>query len=780
MPHCSLRSFASTLLLLVLALHLEAQAPTASAPAPTSAPTSAATDDPFAVLAAKAPQPPERAGMRLVVQKPDGSPAQDAVVVFMPWRNDAAGRAERAAATERFRGDEPRLFAAMAANGTRYEVDERGSTRVPKQGYVLAFAGELAARRFVADDASEPRLLLTLASPRLLTVEVVGPEGAPVAAVPIAVRDTEHHSPLRLGTSGADGSATFRLLAQRPKTAVVRLDIASQAAREAPMPAPGERLRLQLPATTVVEATFSGDLVPGSVLEWTLQCGDGAPAIGGEGLDGNRARWPFVEIGSTFRIGVRSGQLELATATGTAHATTEPVALVRSQSTATFAMQLLDPSGTPASNCAVSMRWQQRGSSYGDRTWTSREGWIEVTMPARLVGGNGVELLLELADEWGAPLRGLGTVAVQAAGPSRTELPPLRCKAPPLLLAGIVVTADGTPVADLELQTYGNSYQKVRSDQAGRFAMYGASSHRSLQLSLETNWCCVEGPPWHRSVPPGTDDLRLVVQRAARVRFAADLRGHFLTRIGYRLEPASGEGEAIDLRFSLEQRELWVPPGHWHFVVHQDGQELHRLPDLRCESGVEAHDPRFMAFDWRAYAIAVDVTVRDATGRPSDECTVWLRERGSGTGQSPTKGVVKLLLPMDGAHVDVEPRDDTLPKLDLGVVTTDQVVVLGGGPALTVHVQPMPKLPEGFVLVLMVDDGNGVPFDASGKAMVRTRAAGASAPRIHLRKGDGTSGALPWDVGSVDVPEAGTTFVVELTPARQEVLDQRAEAMRQL
>ena len=54
MPHCSLRSFASTLLLLVLALHLEAQAPTASAPAPTSAPTSAATDGPFAVLAADA------------------------------------------------------------------------------------------------------------------------------------------------------------------------------------------------------------------------------------------------------------------------------------------------------------------------------------------------------------------------------------------------------------------------------------------------------------------------------------------------------------------------------------------------------------------------------------------------------------------------------------------------------------------------------------------------------------------------------------------------------
>jgi 2-polyprenyl-3-methyl-5-hydroxy-6-metoxy-1,4-benzoquinol methylase len=53
-------------------------------------------------------------------------------------------------------------------------------------------------------------------------------------------------------------------------------------------------------------------------------------------------------------------------------------------------------------------------------------------------------------------------------------------------------------------------------------------------------------------VPPGTKDLRLVVQRAARVRFATDLRGNFLSRIGYRLEPADGEGEAVDLPFSLE------------------------------------------------------------------------------------------------------------------------------------------------------------------------------------------------------------------------------------
>jgi len=783
MPHSSLRSFVSTLLLVVLPLHLAAQVPTGNASAPatatTSAPTSAPTDDPFAVLAAKEPQPAERAGVRIVVQRPDGSPAKDAIVVFTPWRDDATARAEREATTERFRGDEPSCFAAMAAKGTRYRVDERGTTRVPEHGYVLAFEGELAVRRFVAKDSTEPRLLLTLAPASLHTVEVVTTGGEPVAAVPIAVRSTARHTPIRMGQSDPDGTATFRLLTARPPTAVVQLEVASQAALEAPMPAPGGRVRLQLPATAAVAATFAGDLVPGGVLEWTLQCGDAAPAIVGERTGERSARWPFVERGASFAITVRSSGLELATTTATAGATTEPVALVRSASAATFAMQILDPSGAPARDCTVSMQWQRPRSSNGDGARTNREGWIEVAMPAELVGQKDVELVLEIADENG-PLRGIAKVPVQAVDRTRTELPPLRCEAPPLLAEGTVVTADGAAVADLELHTHTSSYQRVRTDQAGRFAIHGQGTHRTVRLNLDPAWCLVEGQPWHRNVPPGSKDLRLVVQRAARVRFAADLRGNFLSRIGYRLEPAAGEGEAVELSFSPDQRELLVPPGHWHFVVHQDNEPLHRLPDLHCESGVEAHDPRFMAFDWRAYAIPVEIRLRDASGRPSDACTVWLQGPTSGQGTSPTNGLVKLLLPKDGATVTVEPRDRALAKVDLGVVTTDQVVVLGGGPALTVRLQPMPKLPAGFQLVLSLGDDDGVPFDASGKATVRAPRVGAAAPWIRLRKGNATSGVLAWELGTVDVPEAGTTLVVELTKARQEVLDQRVEAMRQL
>ena len=138
------------------AMRSPASAQTASPPAPS---------DPFAVLAAKEPQEPSAGGMRVVVQKPDGSPAPDAVVVFTPWRYDEAARAEREAAKQRFPVDEPLRFALLAANGTRYRVDERGASRVPKQGYVFAFFGDVAAHHYVSDDSTEPRLVLKLATP---------------------------------------------------------------------------------------------------------------------------------------------------------------------------------------------------------------------------------------------------------------------------------------------------------------------------------------------------------------------------------------------------------------------------------------------------------------------------------------------------------------------------------------------------------------------------------------------------------------------------------------
>ena len=770
MPPASLHSLVTTLLLVVLALPLEAQVPTTNASAP--------TDDPFAVLAAKEPQSPERTGQRIVVQRPDGSPAQDAVVVFTPWRDDAAAGDERAAATTRFPGDEPRRFAAMAANGTRYRVDGRGATRVPRDGHLLAFAGELAAHHYVAKNRLDEQLVLHLALPQVVLVEVVTLDGKPAVAVPLAVRDQEDHPALPMGTSGADGTATLRVLPPRPTTGVVQLAIASATPRQAPLPAQGERVRLQMPATTSVAATLAGELVPGSVLDWRLQCAGAVAAFDGEPTDLRSARWPFVELGAAFVVSVRSARLELANATATASESAGPLALVRTPSAATFALQLLAQDGAPLRRHHVSLAWRTKQNSREDFTWTTHEGWIEVAMPAIFLGKKGVELSVELGGDASELELCTGKVAVQATELGRSELPPLRCATAPVLAAGTFVTRDGNPVPGLQLTVRSSSLQRQVTTAAGSFVVRGVGNGHAIQLLLDHDWCAVTGHPWEIALPEGTKDARLVVQRAARVRFATDLRGEFLSRFDYDLEPADGEGASIDLPFSLEQHELLVPPGHWHFVVSQENEELHRLPDLRATSGVEMHDPRFMAFDWRAFAVPVELRVRDAAGQPSDACTVWITSVLGGSGRSPVGGVLRLLLPKHGADLEIAPDDAALPRLPLGIVTKDQVVVLGGGPVLTMRLQPMPKLPEGLELVLATEDRVGVPFDASGLATLRLPKAGEVPPVIRLRRGDDAVAPLPWQLPPVDVPEAGTTFVVELTPDRQRLLDQWIERIR--
>lgn len=769
MPHRLLR----TLLLLstaALAMRLAAQTP--------AAPPNATANDPFAPLAAKPALEPAASGMRVVVQKPDGTPAPDAIVVFTPWRDDEAARAEREAAKQRFPTDEPLRFALLAANGTRHRLDERGGTRVPRKGYVFAFAGDLAARHYVSEDTTEPRLVVKLVAARDVTVEVVTADGKPAAAVPFAVFDAPRHSGDPEPTTDNDGTATLRLLRTRPETAFVQLAVATKNPVRGVLPREAGRVRLQLPPTTTVTATFAGELVPGAELDWELQCGENAAEVAGERTGQRSARWRYVETDAAFTITGKSTGLDLATASGTATANAEPIALLRQQKVATFAMQILDPDGKPACNREVEPHWtSQRGSA---NTWgarTNREGWLELAAPSHLGARGGLQLLLLLVPNARGPMEGFAKVTVDAAAVGRTVLPPVRCERSPVLAAGMLTTPDGKPVPSFLLGVYTPTYQRVTTDAEGRFAIRGIEQGQPIRLRLDSEWCFAKGAPWSAELAENSKDVRLVVQRAGRVRFAADLPADLHTRIRYRLEPANGEGDRVELP-SLTPNELHVPAGHWHFVAYHDGMELLRLENLRAESGVETHDPRFMAFDWRAYAIVVKVTVRDSKGEPCDQCTVWVRNGGSGSGRSPTNGVLHLLLPKDGGKVDIEPRDHAIAGVDLGVITEDQVVVLGGGPRLTVTLTPMPKLPEDAQLLLVVGaDGNSVPFDGNGKATVSLPKAGVFTPRLDVRKGDVSSGSPKLQLPAIEVPKEGKQCEVEMTAERREAI---AELLRGL
>jgi len=773
MPHRPLRTFVFVFMAaMVLPLGAQTQqaAPTAT-PTPTPS-NQQPPSDPFAVLAAKLPQEAAAGGLRVVVQRPDGTPAPDAIVVFTPASDDDTARADREAASRQFPDDEPKRLARLAASGNRHQVDQRGGARVPKYGTVFAFAGDMAAYTWIAADHPGSHLVLPLIAPHTCTVEVTTADGAPAAGVPIATREAPNQWNQRVGTTGADGTAALRLLSTRPAETLVLLEIVTKGRLQAQLPANGGRLLFQLPKTTAVEATFQGSLVPGAVLEFRLQCSVGAMTATGDPTGERSARWPFVESDVPVEIRVRSNRLELASTRTTTRAGGDPVVLERQQREATLAMQILDPDGQPARRRSVSLTWQRDNQNGGIGIATNAEGWIEVAIPPAFVGQEDVTLRVQLLNA-DSSKRGLGTCTVPSAARARCELPPLRCDSLPILARGKVVTRDGTPVPHLPLDVNGPPNQRSTTDAEGRFVVRGPDSGQTIRIHLPHSWCLVDGNQWTCELANGTEDARIVVHPMARVRFGWDLPEGLITMIDYQLEPAEGNGPPLGLHLAPGQRELVVPPGHWDFVVRWHDRELLRLPDLHAQSGIETHDPRFMQFDWRAYAVAVEIAVRDTEGKPTNACSVRQRHiNGHSRSSSPANGVVSLLLPKDGARVEVEPKADALVKHELGRVNTNQVVVLGGGPQLTLTLAAMPPLPTDCELVLQTGRDRGVPFDAAGKATIVLPKAASYTPTIAVRVGEHLR-PLYWDLPAIDVPASGAKVPIELTLERQQALERR-------
>jgi hypothetical protein len=742
------------------AMRSPASAQTASPPAPS---------DPFAVLAAKEAQEPSAGGMRVVVQKPDGSPAPDAIVVFMPASDDDTARADREAASRQFPGDEPKRLARLAASGNRHQVDRRGGARVPKYGTVFAFAGDMAAYAWIAADHPGSHLVLPLIAPHTCTVEVTTADGAPAAGVPIAAREAPNQWNQRVGTTGADGTATLRLLSTRPAETLVLLEVVTKGRLQAQLPANGGRLHFQLPKTTAVDATFQGSLVPGAVLEFRLQCSVGAMSAPGDRTGERSARWPFVEIGVPIEVLVRSGRLELAATKTTTRAGSEPLVLERQHREATLALQILDPDGQPARRRSISLGWRRGHDSASYGLLTNAEGWIEVAIPKSLLGPDELTVRVQLRNADGGD-QGVGTLTVPPTAGARCEPPPLRCSSLPIVATGRFVTREGAPVANLQLDVFTPPHQRLSTDADGRFVVHGANPEHRVRIQLPQSWCFVEGEPWSCELAGGTENVNLVVQPIARVRFGWDLPPDLTTTITYRLEPAAGEGSTFDLQLAAGQRELLVPPGHWHFVVRHDDRELLRLPDLHTQGGIETHDPRFMQFDWRAFAVAVEIAVRDPDGKPTNACMVSQVHKGRSRGSMPRNGVVHLMLPKDGGRVVIAPNDKMIAKIDLGLVTEDQVVVLGGGPPLTLTLAPMPKLPDGCELVVAIGDDIEVPFDAKGTATVLLPKTGSYVPILGVKR-DRSVHRLDWKLPAADVPASGAKVAIEITPARQYSLE---------
>jgi hypothetical protein len=726
--------------------------------------------DPFGLLAALPAMQAVERGVRVVVRDEQGQPVPDAVLVVVPTSGPDYSAAWIPAGAA-YPGDAINQLAHVcaAAGGQRFVLDERGGTQLPRvSGYAFAWRdGTFAAKSYVVEQGRPvPRVELELALPYTCTAMVVDAQGRSAAGVSVAVTNGNQRA-----TTDANGVAAFRMQKSRvTEQSRLRLVVASNESIEVPMPASGGEARLQLPECGRVHATYTGSLLPGSTLSWSLRQGDRrmTPDLQGE----RDATFNFVQVGyeGDLQVVADSSTTTASVDGVTAGATIERT-LARKAGERCVVVRPLSPDGAPVENGYVDANWEFRNGSSSSGATTNAAGWLEVAVPDRAETAK-VRLLLHRGG-WNGPIVGSLEVAVEAADTGRIERGEVRVTPPKVALAGEVVDTAGRPLRGVNLRVSGPTSVQVESNADGRFEIaLPESPPADLGLELAGNgWFFVDPPATSRVFPTGVP-ARVVLQAAGRLRFAAaglipgvrhDFRAHVVS--------AAGDGLRVDVPLALDREFLLLPAGHWHFVVTRGEAEVYRLDDVRVDAGIEVHDPRFMAFDWRAFAVLLVVHVEDATGAPTDACTVWIRTRNMGHGTRPTKGIARWLVNEGGGTVEVEPRDKKLPKIDLGAATGEQWVRLGAGPRLEVRVEPAPKLPDTARLVARVD-GRTEPLglDATGKGVVWLDRIGDRSVQLAVVVGD-TTHELPNRKREVDVAAGGAVLTFSGDAGLQAAID---------
>jgi len=742
---------------------------TAAALAQTPVPT-----DPLALLAALPPSEPVERGVRAFVRDDKGDAVRDALLVVVEMRTPKYTAATAAAAAAH-PGDAIRQAAHAAAHAStrRFPLDQRGVALLPRMyGSVFAMRGDTFAMRTYAweDGQPLPRVELVLRASRECVAEVVDDQGQPAAGVPLAL--VTGSSSLR-ATTDEQGRAPLRTFGDAVTDQTrVRLLVPTSTRIEVPAPAAGGVGRLSLPACGRVHAIYRGALLTGSSPGWLLRVGNRSfrPTATGE----RDATFAFVEAGVEGEIEVTadSSTTKSPIRAVRAGATTE-VEAVRDESGRCVAMRLLGEDGQPLRSCSASIRWTYPNGSSSSSATANAEGWLELAVPGE---GEATLWVAALAGGWYAAIAGAAEIALAATDKGRIERGEVRLVKPPVALVGQVVDVGGRPLPGIRLRAGGEMVVHSETDADGRFEfVVPGAKPTELNVAVMGNaWYFLDPVATHRTFPTDAP-ARLALQAAGRVRFAAPgLERGVSHGFSARLEPASGDGQRIDVQFSLDREFLLLPAGHWHYVIEQNGREVHRLDDLRVDAGIEVHDPRFMAFDWRAFATLVTVHVEDRNGQPFDACTVWLRNRGSGRGTSPSNGVCRWLGVADGSTVSVEPRDEKLPKYQLGDAAGEHWVRIGAGPRLEVRVEPRPELPPGAHLVARIAGrAEPVPLGATGTGAVWLDRTGDRQVQLAVTIGDAVHDLIV-PARNVDVATGGSVLTFPGGPPLQAAIDRLA------
>jgi len=587
----------------------------------------------------------------------------------------------------------------------RSEVEDHAAeaVRLRANSHGRVLVGDVESGFFVA--VSAPRLwgcaafpheregpqFVLLAADVDVRVQVVDGSGAPVAGVPIALRERRLASVTDHLTSrtGEDGVATLRHAGAILSPAVARaFAVAVQGLFEPPIEKlidpnalPSEPVPLVLGpngACEVVLVDASGQPVSGPI-EARLAFADAVDRGLGETMlsrVSGRVLFERVAAGRPLIVEVtREGAAARLEASGPGPRAGERVQLrvAVDPDASILRGRVVDPDGKALADAAVRARLETAAGEPGsDGTWqlkTEADGRFSVEIPRSAEMPVGLQLVVCRLDANGAEVAGARRPLPRELVAGSHELGDFALAEAPVIAAGFVVGAEGAPVEramvtpslpESASTPRGQDWLvPVRSDVAGRFEIRGMTRSESITLTPSKTGLIGDAVVAHRT--DGGVKLLLVAatEISGTVLLDPSLRGSMVLVQATResTEPAAadaGAGHAVigaDGAFTLHE----LPAATWSVRVVYAATAI----ELGRVDGVVSHpsqrDPRLDPLDLRHTLKLIVLEPVDEQGRRVPGVRAFSRSSGEPEGKwvpsAESDGRVQLL--SSGGPLDV-------------------------------------------------------------------------------------------------------------------------------
>jgi hypothetical protein len=768
-----------------------------------------ATTDPLRALAQLPAAPASDRSVKLSILDADKKPCPNAIVVLAPPEVPQGVRARGAEAP--YLGDPIRMLAATVAEGaTRLTLDDSGSTRIPAafQGTILAFTETSFGIATRTKDASRTPQTMRLVALQWVNAKVTRHDGAPAPGVTIQVEDPRRLYAKAQVVTGPDGTARVPVLALEPdllpsyslRAMVACKTPIAHSLLMHPLQHPDDAIALVLPECSSLRVGWSG-LPPGITPHIALQqplptnrLGLASSLVSVARLDrtmgipqscsADAAHFAYVEAGIPLEAAV--------TLDGVVGALLFSVPTLKPGQENTWSIdfasgpprieaRILGSDGKPLANkdlVAVLQGGAIRGR-YDVKT--NLQGKVYIAPQLDSTPDTALRFA-QYRDGLQSEIVAAGALPLAAVKPGANDLGDVQLQPDPIALAGRLLSPNAAPVVGVRISVLFQStqYYSTPSSSDGTFTLRIPAPHPpTLRVSLlrDSN-CYFADVPGQATIELPSNQTDAVIRLERSGRMLIGLTPPLPTGLrGISLKGVDLDHSDVTFQKDLpsDAKMIDVPAGRWKITLLHYQQPVATVDEVTVDPGVENHDARLMAIDWRAFATLATLRLEAPDGNPTSECSLiaYAQKPQLGAVAIPVAGKAMFLLPKAKNSITIRPADPSLRIVELTDVAGDQTVRFAHAIRFDLSWQEPLNLPANIEMVAMpMTSGTArriLTFDAAGKATLYAQESGKVDLHLGLRI-DGKVSYLD-DVMEVEVGEQGGPRVLRMPPTVRAAID---------